>query len=183
MAEKSFRPCWTPADEFHHAVTDQYKRIMEYFGCKFLLGLTATPECVGGRSIYELCDYNVPYQISLRDAIDKGMLVPFYYYGVYDETVDYSRIRRVMGDYDKEELTRELLVTTRYDLIYKHYLKYRSKKALGFCCTRKHAEEMAKQFCLRNIPSVAVYSDSDGEYSEKRGEALRRLECGEDAAG
>lgn len=166
-------------DEFHHAVTEQYKRIMEYFRPQFLLGLTATPERMDGRNIYELCDYNVPYQISLQEAINKGMLVPFHYYGVYDETVDYSRIRRVTGEYDKEELTRELLVTKRYDLIYKHYMKYRSKKALGFCCTRRHAEEMAKQFCLRNIPSVAVYSDSDGEYSEERGEALRRLECGE----
>ena len=58
-------------DEFHHAVTEQYKRIMAYFKPKFLLGLTATPERMDGRSIYELCDYNVPYQISLQDAVNK----------------------------------------------------------------------------------------------------------------
>ena len=29
-------------DEFHHAVNDQYKRIVEYFKPQFLLGLTAT---------------------------------------------------------------------------------------------------------------------------------------------
>ena len=51
-------------DEFHHAVNDQYKRIVDYFKPKFLLGLTATPERMDGRSIYELCDYNVPYEIS-----------------------------------------------------------------------------------------------------------------------
>lgn len=166
-------------DEFHHAVTEQYKRIIAYFKPKFMLGLTATPERMDGRSIYELCDYNVPYQISLQDAINKGMLVPFHYYGVYDETVDYSGIRKVKGKYDEEELTKELLVKKRYDLIYKHYMKYRSNKALGFCCSRKHAEEMAKEFCLRNIPAVAVYSNSDGEYSEDRSEALSKLECGE----
>lgn len=166
-------------DEFHHAVTEQYKRIIAYFKPKFMLGLTATPERMDGRSIYELCDYNVPYQISLQDAISKGMLVPFHYYGVYDETVDYSGIRKVKGKYDEEELTKELLVKKRYDLIYKHYMKYRSDKALGFCCSRKHAEEMAKEFCLRNIPAAAVYSNSDGEYSEDRSEALRKLECGE----
>lgn len=166
-------------DEFHHAVTDQYKRIIAYFKPRFLLGLTATPERMDGRSIYELCDYNVPYQISLQDAINKGMLVPFHYYAVYDETVNYSGIRKVKGRYDEGELTKELLATKRYDLIYKHYMKYRSDKALGFCCSRKHAEEMAKGFCLRNIPAVAVYSNSDGEYAEDRKEALRRLECGE----
>ena len=166
-------------DEFHHAVTGQYKRILEYFKPKFMLGLTATPERMDGRSIYELCDYNVPYQISLQDAVNKGMLVPFHYYGIYDETVDYSGIRKVKGRYDEEELTKELSVNRRYDLIHKHYLKYRSKKALGFCCSRKHAKEMAKEFCLRNIPAAAVYSDSDGEYTEERTEALRKLEEGE----
>lgn len=166
-------------DEFHHAVTEQYKRIMAYFKPKFMLGLTATPERMDGRSIYELCDYNVPYQISLQEAINKGMLVPFHYYGVYDETVDYSGIRKVKGRYEEEELTEELLVSTRYDLIYKHYMKYRSNKALGFCCSRKHAEAMAREFSQRNIPSAAVYSNSDGEYAEDRGEALRKLEHGE----
>ena len=34
----------TYSDEFHHAVNVQYKRIVEYFTPKFLLGLTATPE-------------------------------------------------------------------------------------------------------------------------------------------
>ncbi len=166
-------------DEFHHAVTEQYKRIMAYFRPKFMLGLTATPERMDGRSIYELCDYNVPFQISLQDAINKGMLVPFHYYGVYDETVDYSGIPRERGEYNGEELTKELLVKKRFDLIQKHYMKYRSEKALGFCCSRKHAEEMAKEFCLRNIPAVAVYSNSGGEYAEDRREALRKLEQGE----
>ena len=57
-------------DEFHHAVTDQYKRIMEYFRPQFMLGLTATPDRMDGRNIYELCDYNVPYQINLKDAVN-----------------------------------------------------------------------------------------------------------------
>ena len=67
-------------DEFHHAVNDQYRRIVDYFKPKFLLGLTATPDRLDGRNIYEICDYNVPYEISLKDAINKGMLVPFHYY-------------------------------------------------------------------------------------------------------
>lgn len=166
-------------DEFHHAVTEQYKKIMAYFKPKFMLGLTATPERMDGRSIYELCDYNVPYQISLQDAINKGMLVPFHYYGIYDETVDYSDVRKVRGKYDEEELTKKLLEKKRFALVHKYYMKYRSEKALGFCCTRKHAETMAKEFCLHGIPAAAVYSNSDGEYSEERKEALHKLEQGE----
>jgi len=59
-------------DEFHHAVNDQYQRIVNYFKPQFLLGLTATPERMAGKNIYEICDYNVPYEISLKEAINKG---------------------------------------------------------------------------------------------------------------
>ena len=90
-------------DEFHHAVNDQYRRIVDYFKPQFLLGLTATPERMDGRNIYEICDYNVPYEISLKDAINKGMLVPFHYYGIYDDT-DYSKLHIVRGKYDEKEL-------------------------------------------------------------------------------
>lgn len=89
--------------EFHHAVNDQYQRIIKYFKPKFLLGLTATPERLDGKDIYEICDYNVPYEISLKEAINKGVLVPFHYYGIYD-TVDYSSIHLVRGHYDEKQL-------------------------------------------------------------------------------
>lgn len=134
-------------DEFHHAVTDQYRRIVDYFQPQFLLGLTATPERMDGKNIYEICDYNVPYQISLKEAINKGMLVPFHYYGVYDET-DYSGLRIVKGHYDEQELNQAYIGNERrYDLIYKYYRKYRSLRAIGFCCSRQHAEDMAKESC------------------------------------
>lgn len=162
-------------DEFHHAVTDQYQRIVNYFKPQFLLGLTATPERMDGKNIYEICDYNVPYEISLKEAINKGMLVPFHYYGIYDET-DYSTLHLVKGHYDEKELNETYIGNVkRYDLIYKYYMKYRSKRALGFCCSRQHAEEMAKEFCKRGIASVAVYSNADGEFSEDRDKAISKL--------
>ena len=162
-------------DEFHHAVNDQYRRIVDYFKPGFLLGLTATPERMDGRNIYEICDYNVPYEISLKEAINKGVLVPFHYYGIYDET-DYSGLHLVKGRYDEKELTETYIRNPgRYDLIYRYYRKYGSQRALGFCCSRVHAEEMAKEFCRRGVAAVAVYSNADGEYSEDRQEAVRRL--------
>lgn len=162
-------------DEFHHAVTGQYRRIVDYFKPQFMLGLTATPERMDGKNIYELCDYNVPYEISLKDAINKGILVPFHYYGIYDET-DYSGLHLVKGRYDGHELT-EIYQNNhkRYDLIYKYYKKYHSNRALGFCCSRQHAEEMAKEFCKRKVPAAAVYSNADGEFAEDRDIAVERL--------
>ena len=165
-------------DEFHHAVNNQYKKIIDYFKPKFLLGLTATPERTDGRSIYELCDYNVPYEINLYQAINRGMLVPFHYYGIYDQT-DYSGLKFVKGDYLESELNVTYVNNeVRDNLIYKHCNKYHSKRALGFCCSRVHAEYMAKVFTKKGIPAVAVYSNSDGEYSEDRAQAIKMLEEG-----
>ena len=166
-------------DEFHHAVTDQYQRIVAYFKPEFMLGLTATPERMDGRSIYEICDYNVPYEISLKEAINKGMLVPFHYYGIYDDT-DYSSLHVVRGRYDEKELNETYIGNVhRHEMIYKYYCKYGSKQALGFCCSREHAEEMAKDFSSRGIQSVAVYSGDQGEYAEERSTAIRKLSDGD----
>ena len=182
LNEKYFSPdyfSYLVIDEFHHAVNDQYRRIVEYFKPQFLLGLTATPERMDGRNIYEICDYNVPYEISLKDAINKGMLVPFHYYGIYDDT-DYSKLHIVRGKYDEKELNETYIGNVyRHDLIYKYYCKYGSKQALGFCCSKVHAEEMAKEFCKRGIPSVAVYSNANGEFSEDRSVAIEKLKNGE----
>lgn len=162
-------------DEFHHAVNKQYRKIIDYFKPQFMLGLTATPERMDGKDIYEICDYQVPYEISLKEAINKGILVPFHYYGIFDET-DYSGLHLVKGRYDERELTEIYKNNVnRYDLIYKYYRKYPSRRALGFCCSRQHAEDMAREFCKRKIPSAAVYSNANGEFSQDRDAAISRL--------
>ena len=166
-------------DETHHATNDSYQRILAYFKPKFLLGLTATPERMDGKNIYEIYNYHVPYEISLKEAINKGLLVPFHYYGIYDDT-DYNGLHLVKGNYTEKELNKTYIGNTRrYNLIFQYYLKYGSKRALGFCCSKLHAEEMAKEFVKRGIPSVAVYSNAEGSYSEERSTAIERLRKGE----
>lgn len=89
--------------------------------------------------------------------------------------VDYSKWARVkMMDADKElsDETTYIGNVHRYELIYKYYCKYGSRQALGFCCSKEHAREMAKEFSSRGITSVAVFSDASGEYTEKRNVAI-----------
>ena len=81
--------------------------------------------------------------------------------------------------YDEKELNETYIGNVRrYELIYKYYCKYGSRQALGFCCSREHAREMAKEFSKRGIPSVAVFSDASGEYTEDRNVAIRQLKQG-----
>lgn len=166
-------------DEFHHAVSNNYKQIIDYFTPKFLLGLTATPERLDSKDVFALCDYNMVYEVRLKDAINKGWLVHFRYYGIYDETVNYEDIDYKNGKYDDKQLEEALMLNKRGELILNHYLKYNSKRAMGFCTSRHHAEYMAKVFNENNIPSAAVYSGEKGEYSEERNIALSKLTSGE----
>ncbi len=84
-------------DEFHHAAAKSYQKILDYLQPKFLLGLSATPERMDGRSVYALCDFNVPYKVDLQKAINRSLLVPFHYYAIYDDT-DYSQMRKQVDD-------------------------------------------------------------------------------------
>lgn len=162
-------------DEFHHAVADNYKRVLDYFTPKFLLGLTATPERLDNRDVFALCDYNNVYEIRLKEAINKGYLSPFRYYGIYDDTVDYSKINMKNGRYDEKDLEEKLMIHKRAELVLRHFLKYNSSSAIAFCSSRNHAEYMAEYFTDKDIPSAAVYSGSQGEYTENRKDAVERL--------
>lgn len=162
-------------DEFHHAVNEQYTKILNYFKPQFLLGLTATPDRLDGRNIFALCDYNVPYELSLQEAINKGILVPFRYYGIYDAT-DYSKLHLRGGHYTEKELNKIYLDNEkRAELIYKHYRKHHAKRTLAFCCSRKHAEFMTEIFRKNGVNAVAVYSNAQSEYTMTRQEALSSL--------
>ena len=166
-------------DEFHHAVANNYKRILDYFKPKFLLGLTATPERLDTKDVFALCDYNTVYEIRLKEAINKGFLSPFKYYGIYDDTVNYEDISMRRGRYDEKDLEDKLMINKRADLILNHYLKYQSKTAIGFCSSRNHAEFMAQYFTNHDIPSAAVYSGEQGEYTHKRQDAIAKLKNNE----
>lgn len=166
-------------DEFHHAVAGNYKRIIDYFTPKFMLGLTATPERLDSRDVFALCDYNTVYEIRLKEAINKGFLCPFKYYGIYDDTVNYEDISMRNGRYDEKDLEDKLMINKRAELVLKHYRKYNSARAVGFCSSRNHAEYMADYFTNHDVPSAAVYSGEQGEYTEERKNAIHKLTTGE----
>ncbi|MBI4857309.1 MAG: DEAD/DEAH box helicase family protein [Acetobacterium woodii] len=159
-------------DEFHHAVSNYYQNIIDYFHPKFLLGLTATPERLDNQDVFALCDYNVVYEVRLKEAINKGWLVPFRYYGIYDD-LDYDHVDFRNGQYDSEQLGQLASVNKRGNLIFKHYAKYGSRRALGFCINRRHALYMTNYFREQGIACCAVIS---GAVNEEQRELIRDRE-------
>lgn len=128
-------------DECHHAAADSYKKIIDYFEPEFLLGLTATPERMDNQDIYGLFGNNVPYELRLRDALVNDLIVPFKYYGIRDDRVDFSKEneRRMISQFVTEEHC-EFVV----EHIEKHRVANQKLKALAFCKTVSHAKMMAE---------------------------------------
>ena len=60
-------------DEAHHAVTDGYRRILDWFGDARVLGVTATPDRGDLRNLGEIFD-SLAYEYKLTDAIREGYL-------------------------------------------------------------------------------------------------------------
>ena len=171
-------------DEFHHAAAPTYQKLLNHFQPKILLGLTATPERMDGKSILDYFGGRTAAEIRLPEAIDRKLLCPFQYFGVAD-TVDLTDLKWVRGGYDKSQLSNlyslnRAIAERRADHIIRSLDKYTTDmeaiKGLGFCVSIEHAKFMAEYFNAAGIPSLCLVGDSaDAE----RHSAKKRLVNGE----
>ena len=159
-------------DEFHHAASTSYQRLIGALQPRFLLGLTATPYRGDNRDLISICDGNIAYQIGLFEAISFGWLVPFRYFGVADN-VEYTRDLLSRGDcYDAKKLTTALNTDRRAQLVIDKFNAHPSTAALGFCVSIAHADFMAEAFRRAGIAAVAVHS---GPEAAERQASIERL--------
>ena len=171
-------------DEFHHAAAPTYQKLLSYYNPHILLGLTATPERMDGKSILPYFNNRIAAEIRLPEAIDRKLLCPFQYFGVTDN-IDLDNLKWAAGGYDKGELSRiytlsGMMANRRADLVVSSLLKYVTDiddvKGLGFCVSIEHAEFMSNYFNAHGIPAMFLTGHSP---DEERKEAKSRLVRGE----
>ena len=130
-------------DEVHHIVADTGSKIFEYFEPEFILGLTATPERMDNKDVLSYFDSNVPYELRLGDAIRNDLVVPFHYYGIRDELLDY-------GNKNNEKISDSIVESKNIEFIKQEIEKHRKKgeklKCIAFCVTKDHARRMKDAF-------------------------------------
>ena len=154
-------------DEAHHLVADSYRKIISKFTPKLLVGLTATPERMDGVSLLPDFDNQISAEIRLPKALDEGLLTPFQYLCISDET-DLTDEELMQGDrYVATKLTEKLCNRERVGLIVNRLQYYladeRKCRALGFCATKKHAQFMAEEFRRVGLKAAYLTSDNDAE--------------------
>ncbi|MFF7470476.1 DUF3427 domain-containing protein [Streptomyces sp. NPDC008092] len=168
-------------DEFHHATATTYRRVLNHFKPKQLLGLTATPERADGLNVQdEFFEGRIAAEMRLWEALDNDLLCPFHYFGVPDGT-DLTRLNWRSGSYDQSQLG-DLFSADHFRarIVIKQVRDKVSDpsqmRALGFCVTRKHAHFMAKCFQEAGFKAAALDSESKPEVRDR---ILSELKTGE----
>ena len=93
-------------DEAHHTPALMYQRVLDHFNVRrFLLGATATPTRLDGQGLADWYGPEALYTLSIRDAVDAGVLVPPRQYKIETGTnLDAVGVRG--GDFAEGELAR-----------------------------------------------------------------------------
>jgi superfamily II DNA or RNA helicase/diadenosine tetraphosphate (Ap4A) HIT family hydrolase len=161
-------------DEFHHAEARTYRRLIQYFKPKFLLGLTATPERTDGADLLALCDDNLVFRCDVSEGIQQELLCPFRYFGVPD-TVDYRNIPWRNKKFDDEVLTNAVATQARAANALDQYQRRAGQRTLAFCVSQRHADFMKTYLLEHGVRAAAVHA---GASSDPRVESLQELKDG-----
>lgn len=177
-------------DEFHHAAAPTYQRLLQHLfpgGApdtkretpRILVGLTATPERTDAEDILHYFDNRIAVEVRLWDALERGLLCPFQYFGVHDNT-DLHDVTWSRRGYDAAELEgiytgNDARVKLVIEQVAQKHRDLGAMKALGFCVSIEHARFMARRFTDAGIPSLCVSAETD---SDSRRDALASLRSG-----
>ena len=160
-------------DETHRAGADSYKRILNYFNPKFLLGMTATPERTDGEDIFKLFDYNIAYEIRLHRALLEDMLCPFHYYGVTDITVN----NEVIDDHsDFNKLTSDERVNHIIEKSKFYGTDSGNIRGLVFCSKNEISRQISREFQSKGYNTIVL---SGASSEDERLNAINKLENNE----
>jgi len=151
-------------DEAHHAAAASYRIIINEFKPKVLLGLTATPERMDGKSLLPDFGGKISAEIRLPQALNEGLLTPFQYLCISDPLDISGNELWANGKYILSKLTDRLCNDDRVGLIVnklREYLPDETKcHALCFCSDKHHAEFMTNQFIRFGLKAAALTSDT-----------------------
>lgn len=164
-------------DEAHHSQADSYQKLFAHFTPQLLIGLTATPERMDGRDLRPDFGGRSSAEIRLPQALQAGLLTPFQYLCVSDDT-DLSDESLWSGQkYNVERLADKLCDKHRAKLIVDALHKYLANeytcRALCFCVNKRHADFMAKQLKLYGFSAESLTSDTPDEKRKQLANALR----------
>lgn len=162
-------------DEAHHAASESYRRILDYFLPRRLLGFTATPNRADGKGLECVFD-KIIFQKDLRWGIENGYLSPIHCKRV-NIGYDLRGVSTKMGDYSPKDLDRVVNVASCNRAIAEVVRQIADLPCLIFAVDVEHAEAIAKE-----IPGAVALSAQSKDRAEviaayKKGEVKVLVNC------
>lgn len=144
-------------DEFHHAATETFKKVIDYFKPSVLLGMSCLKERHDKKVFLSYFGDNIIYEIDTVTAIERKAIAGLRYYAVNDD-INYT-IHQNGYEYTEMDQNRKLIIPGKDKRVIEKYLKIApGKKTIAFCANIRHAERMAEYFNDMGIPSVAIHT-------------------------
>ena len=110
------------------------------------------------KNVFELFDQNVPFELRLRDAINNDLVVPFHYYGIRDQLVDYSsKDKMVIAKAIAEQNNIEFIK----DQIEKHRKPGEKLKCIAFCTNIQSCKLMAEELYEEGYQTISLTGVND----------------------
>jgi len=143
-------------DEAHHIVASSYVNLLKRYKNAKILGITATPRRLDGKSIINIFD-KVVETSGIRTLQTQGFLVPAVEYSV-GEKIDLRELKITGGDYNLKELGIKIRKTILLGDVLKEFdLHAKTKQTLVYCVDVAHSKEVSEMFSNNGYSSVAVY--------------------------
>ena len=147
-------PDFLICDECHHILANTYKKILDAFPNSFLLGVTATPQRMGGIT---LCDVftSMIKAPSVNELINLGNLTDFKYFAP-DIGADLQQVRiNKFGEFDNADLEQVMNQQRIIGGIIDNYLKLvADKSTICYCVNVNHSKAVADAFNRAGIQAA-----------------------------
>ena len=154
-------------DECHHILASTYQTVIHNWRDSFLLGVTATPERMGGVRLGDVFSSMVQAP-TVSELIQLGNLTHFNYF-VMDIDLQLENIQIRRGDYVSKDLSKLMINPIITDSIVKSYMKYAlGKSAICYCVNVEHSQHVAEFFNNAGIPTAHC----DGSTPKKERNAI-----------
>ena len=150
-------------DESHHTMAETYLPAYEYFKPEFTLAITATPDRSDDQDITEIYGKAV-YELSLPDALARGLLCPIEYKLMTDELSSLKVLETEHGKMSIGRLNRLVFIPKRDEeivrIIQEEMALIENPRMMIFCSSIEHSERMA-EFISDSVPIHSKVSPAE----------------------
>lgn len=142
-------------DEAHHFTPrSTWGKVVQHFPKARILGVTATPERHDGKGLGDLFQSMVMGP-TVADLTARGFLSPAVVYA--PAAPDLSGVKRGANDYNQDALAEAMDKPSITGSAVAHYTRLAAgKKAVAFCVSIKHAEDVARDFRAAGYMATSI---------------------------